>query len=156
MAKTPTATKATKHYRNPEAIANAIDLITTVQEKLKISRSDLAGKLGVTIPQVTNALSGEADIRISTIARYLQVMGYELQIAAKRIGDPIPSNGKKASAPAKVTSKAATKRATGATKKTPGAKKREAAAKKTTGPRAKKQTDASHEQAREAAVAAAE
>ena len=51
-----------------------------------ITQRELARRVGVTEGRVSQVLSEEADLRLSTIARYLHAMGYQLHLSADDSG----------------------------------------------------------------------
>lgn len=54
------------------------------------SQRQLAEKLGVTEGRVSQVLNSDGNLRITTIARYLRVMGYELQLEAVPAEEGVP------------------------------------------------------------------
>jgi len=59
--------------------------IGDVMTKTGVSRSELARRLKVSRPMVTHILSGRQNMTIRTMVRVLRVLGYELNISAKKI-----------------------------------------------------------------------
>ena len=57
-------------------------LIVRVFEASGLTRRELAARAGVTEGRVSQILGGEENLRASTVARYLEAMGYRLGLSA--------------------------------------------------------------------------
>lgn len=53
-----------------------------------ISQNDLAKRLGIRKSAVSQALNGDGNLRVTTVAQYLQAMGYELDLRLVEEGEP--------------------------------------------------------------------
>jgi transcriptional regulator with XRE-family HTH domain len=78
--------------RDPLAMQAAADLMTRALARQSISRSELARRLDVTQPYVTELLSGRTNITVSTLARVLAVLGARLSLEASDCS-PDPREG---------------------------------------------------------------
>jgi transcriptional regulator with XRE-family HTH domain len=67
-------------------------VLATLHEAFSLSgistQSDLARSLQVRRSAVNQVFNGDGNVRISTLAEYLNVMGYELDICLVRSGEP--------------------------------------------------------------------
>jgi transcriptional regulator with XRE-family HTH domain len=67
-------------------------VLATLHEAFSLSgistQSDLARSLQVRRSAVNQVFNGDGNVRISTLAEYLNVMGYELDIRLVRSGEP--------------------------------------------------------------------
>ena len=57
-------------------------LLVRVFAQTGLSQRELARRAGVTEGRVSQVLSGEENLRLATVARYLEVMGYTLNLSA--------------------------------------------------------------------------
>lgn len=73
------------HYKDEEIIDEAIALIERVLKRTGINRSELADRLDVSPPQVTQTLNYGRDMRLSTLAHYLETLGYKLTLSTKKL-----------------------------------------------------------------------
>lgn len=64
------------------AAASASRLLRAKMACSKLSSSEIAAGLGVSEDRVSEILSGEGNLHIATVARFLRVLGYELIIDA--------------------------------------------------------------------------
>lgn len=55
-----------------------------------LRRADVAARLGVTRGRVSQVLAGRGDPSVSTLARYLRVLGYELKLEALPVEPGVP------------------------------------------------------------------
>lgn len=72
------------HYKDEDVIDQATVLIERLLERAGVSRSELADRLDVSPPQITQTLNYGRDMRLSTLARYFEALGYELKFTAKK------------------------------------------------------------------------
>jgi transcriptional regulator with XRE-family HTH domain len=66
--------------------AQLTDLIAKVMVECGVSKAELARRLGVSAPHVTQTLSGERNMTIKTLAEALYVMGHRVEATAVPIG----------------------------------------------------------------------
>ena len=58
-----------------------VQRLAATRDQRRVTQSALAERLGVSQPNVSR-IEGEADIRVSTLRRYVEALGGRLQIAA--------------------------------------------------------------------------
>ncbi|WP_410794080.1 hypothetical protein [Kribbella sp. C-35] len=66
-----------------KAAFKVVDLINSAKTAAKVSNKQMALDLGVTDGRVSQVLNGDGNLRVATIARFLAVCGYELEISAR-------------------------------------------------------------------------
>ena len=78
-------------------------LLVRVFEATGMTQRQLAKNAGVTEGRVSQILSGEENLRLSTVSRYLHAMGYQLTLSAINLADgtSIEARQKKATPPVK-------------------------------------------------------
>jgi transcriptional regulator with XRE-family HTH domain len=54
--------------------------------KARISQTELAARLGVRKSAVSQVFRGDGNLRVNTVAEYLDAMGYELDVAISNVG----------------------------------------------------------------------
>jgi DNA-binding phage protein len=64
------------------AAASIARILHTAKVASKLSSKEIAENLGVTEGRVSQVLSGDGNIHIATLARFLRAMGYELKIGS--------------------------------------------------------------------------
>lgn len=56
-----------------------------------LDQKSLAEKLGVTQGRVSQVLNGDGNVKIAALARYLRVLGYEVQLSATPAEPDLPA-----------------------------------------------------------------
>jgi transcriptional regulator with XRE-family HTH domain len=74
-----------RFFQQEGAIYRVTELIESVMRKEKVTRGELAKRLGKTKGWVTQLLDGEANKTIRTVADVLAVLGHELQFSSPSI-----------------------------------------------------------------------
>jgi transcriptional regulator with XRE-family HTH domain len=64
---------------------DAIEVICEIMDSEKVSRSELARRLGTTPVAITTLLNGSKSPTINRLAEIAHVLGYELRIEAHRV-----------------------------------------------------------------------
>lgn len=65
----------------------ALALLAGAMEVSGVSKVELAKRLGVRKSAVTDAVNGRGNFRLQTLAEYLSVMGFELELVPVRAGE---------------------------------------------------------------------
>ncbi|MFZ1382625.1 MAG: helix-turn-helix transcriptional regulator [Scrofimicrobium sp.] len=82
--------------RERSAARATIRAVSLLQEALSASgrtQHELAKELGVSDGRVSQVLKGDGNIYVTTLARYLRAMGYELDLAASAADEALPQIG---------------------------------------------------------------
>lgn len=66
-------------------------LLAGAMDAAEITKSELAKRLGIRKSAVSDALNGNGNFRLQTLAEYLAVMGFELELVPVRSGEVLLS-----------------------------------------------------------------
>lgn len=77
------------------AVNKVVGLLAEAIEASGSSQREIADALGVTAGRVSQVLSGDGNLYISTLARYLSAMGYQLDLSAIATSAQVPEIGRK-------------------------------------------------------------
>jgi transcriptional regulator with XRE-family HTH domain len=70
-------------FRQEELILETTELIARVMKQNRISKSELATKLGKSKPFVSQCLSGEQNLTLRTLSDLFGAIGYRFQVGAE-------------------------------------------------------------------------
>ncbi|WP_082933058.1 helix-turn-helix domain-containing protein [Mycolicibacterium elephantis] len=66
-------------------------LLQQALEASELDQKALAEKIGVTQGRVSQVLSGDGNMKIAAVARYLRALGYETQLSASPVVSGLPA-----------------------------------------------------------------
>jgi transcriptional regulator with XRE-family HTH domain len=84
MRDSATALRALAEER---AVLEATEMVSDRLDDRRISRTELAGRLGISRSEVTQRLSGKRNLSVKTLAAMLHEMGYQLCLGTRDLAD---------------------------------------------------------------------
>jgi transcriptional regulator with XRE-family HTH domain len=83
--------RAAQEMAAADLATSAVALVERALNLTGVQQKELARRLGITEGAVSQTLSGDGNMRLSTLAKYLRALGYKIQLTPKSVLESSPA-----------------------------------------------------------------